>query len=403
MVMKKSILLSSALLSLISLASCSNKTYYHDLNKLVNYMHTVVFDDYPEDLAPTDVDPVIPDPSCSTICNANLFGRNLDYFYSEIPSFLVKMNASEKRYASLGITYNVKMSDDDVVVIERNNIRNANEINIIPNRMVDGINENGVACCLNTCSLEDLPQGTVTGTNPGKPRLYAYSVCRYVLDHAQSAKDAIKLLEDRDIYIIGKEATSLHYMIADKDETYVVEMFDNKLVCRKKENGERIMTNSYLNLTPEQIKATYEEGYTGDMTYPNYAHGVERYEHLKENYSKSNTVETMRNTLKEIRFSSMYPHCDVFPVEPINPTEDYSQTQIAKGEYLGWEELYLGTRMVLENHRRDLGILYDTWITTHSVIYDLDNKKADVIIQEDYSRSFEVTFNDFQVKQVDLI
>lgn len=403
MVMKKSILLSSALLSLISLASCSNKTYYHDLNKLVNYMHTVVFDDYPEDLAPTDVDPVIPDPSCSTICNANLFGRNLDYFYSEIPSFLVKMNASEKRYASLGITYNVKMSDDDVVVIERNNIRNANEINIIPNRMVDGINENGVACCLNTCSLEDLPQGTVTGTNPGKPRLYAYSVCRYVLDNAKSAKDAIKLLEDRDIYLIGKETTSLHYMIADKDETYVVEMFDNKLVCQKKENDNRIMTNSYLNLTPEQIKATYEEGYTGDMTYPNYAHGVERYEHLKESYSQSNTVETMRNTLKEIRFSSMYPHHDEVPLKPDNPTEDYSQTQIKNNDFPYWKELYLGTRMVLENHRRDLGILYDTWITTHSVIYDLDNKKADVIIQEDYSRSFEVTFNDFQVKQVDLI
>ena len=403
MVMKKSILLSTTLLTLISLTSCNNKTYYHDLKKLTNYMHTVVFDDYKEDLAPTHIEPIPGMPSCSTISNNNYFARNLDYYYSEIPSFIVKMKASKKRFASIGLTYNINITEDDVVVIERNKNNNANVINIIPNRMVDGINENGVACCLNTCSLEDLPGGTIIGTNPGKPRLYAFSVCRYVLDHAKSAKHATELLENMDIYLIGNEKSNLHYMISDKEETYVVETFDNQLVCKKKDNDERIMTNYYLNLTDEQIKGTYEEGYTGDMSLPNYAHGVERYNCLKSRYSSLTNVDAIRNALKEIRFSNMYPAREEMPTEPINATEDYSQTQIHNHDYEGWEELYLGTRMVLENHRRDLGLMYDTWITTHSVIYDLDNKKADVIIQEDYSRSFEVTFDDFDIKQVDLI
>lgn len=401
MVMKKSILLSTTLLTLISLTSCNNKTYYHDLKKLTNYMHTVVFDDYKEDLAPTHIEPIPGMPSCSTISNNNYFARNLDYYYSEIPSFIVKMKASKKRYASVGLTYNINITEDDVIVIERNKKQNADVINIIPNRMVDGINENGVACCLNTCSLEDLPQGTVTGTNPGKPRLYAFSVCRYILDHAKSAKDAIDLLNERDIYLIGNEKSNLHYMIADKDETYVVETFDNRLVCKKKENDERIMTNSYLNLTPEQIKATYEGEYKGDL--PNYAHGVERYDKLKEQYNNLTSVDAIRNALKEIRFSNMYPACEEMPTEPINATEDYSQTQIHNNDYPYWKELYEGTRAVLENHRRDLGLIYDTWITTHSVIYDLNNKKAHLVVQEDYSRSFEITFDDFNVKQVDLI
>lgn len=405
-IINKVSLLSLASISLFSFASCGKKTYYHDITKLVPYMHMISYDDYAVDTELESVEKSsLASPGCSVIKNGNFLGRNFDFYYSYTPYFLIKVKGNANRYASIGIAYNSNLEEDDIIATEKNKDIHNHQVEIVPNHTVDGINENGVTCSINVADLKDLPgkDKTITGTNPGKPNLYAYFVCRYVLDRAKSAKHAIELLEETNIYLEGHEVSNLHYIIADKDETYAVELYDNKLVSKKKEGDEQIMTNFYLNLTNEQIKATYEDGYTGDMTLPNNAHGVERYVHLKKKYNVSDSVASIRNTLKEIRFSTIYPDCGgEIPAEPINPTEDYSQTQIHDKKFEGWEELYQGTRMVLDNHRRDIAKEYDVWITTHSSIYDIDNKKLSLIVQEDYSRSFEVSLDDFIINQVSL-
>ena len=134
---------------------------------------------------------------------------------------------------------------------------------LIPNIMMDGINENGVIANMNVVDFKDGGSPSMT-TNPGKPQLYLYSTVRYILDHATSALHAIDLLNEHDLYTLNRHANNIHLMIADPKETYIVEFIkepDKDFVsvrADKKEGDEQIMTNFYNNLTKEEIKATYD-------------------------------------------------------------------------------------------------------------------------------------------------
>ena len=77
---------------------------------------------------------------------------------------------------------------------------------------------------------------------------------RYVLDHARSAGHAVSLLEQANI-VGGFGNYGLHWMIADANDTYIVEVINGQLSVSK--NKFSYMTNFYLNYGPVQESQTF--------------------------------------------------------------------------------------------------------------------------------------------------
>lgn len=391
--MKRLMLLSFLPLSLLSLFSCGSKTYYTSIKQIAPFLHEVVYEDYASDdkHETTDMDAGDMDFGCSSVRNGNLYGRNYDYYYTNSPSFLVKVKRSKNRFQSIGIANSLNINEDDVISLEKKEL-NQHLINIVPNFTLDGINENGVIANMNVVDFKDGGSPNMT-TNPGKPQLYLYSTVRYILDHATSALHAISLLNDHDLYTLNRHANNIHLMIADPKETYIVEFIkepDKDFVsvrADKKEGDEQIMTNFYNNLTKEEIKATYDIKVPLNPEYNLNAHGVERYNYIKNNYRFCASSDSMASILEHVSYGNIYLN----PFEPDFPSEDFNQTEIFSGDFEGYDKIYSITRDVIDNQKRDIGRKMDVWITMHRSIYNIQEKTLRLNVQEQYD--FEHTYN----------
>jgi len=215
-------------------------------------------------------------PACSAIRCDSLFGRNFDWYYDEMPEFVMYTKAKEGRYASLGVASPISILKDKQV----NGLWGKFILGKLPAFTVDGINEKGVACCINVVPQCDC--GATVGTNPGKPELYSALFVRYVLDNASSAREAIALLDDRNIYtsVAFGLREDYHFLIADSTSTYVVEFVNNQPVVLE---GRHYMTNFHLSagVTP-------------------HAMGLERYEIIGNGYENAASMEGMLNLLKSV-------------------------------------------------------------------------------------------------------
>lgn len=389
-------------LSLLSLNSCAKNNYYSDAKQIAPFLHEITYNDYEYDskyetLTVDDMTGL--DFGCTAIRNGNLYGRNYDYYYSNSPSILVKMKSNNERYKSIGIANHFGLEDDDLVNLEKS--RGAQHaINIIPNFMLDGINENGVVCNMNIVDTDD-GGGKVLSTNPGKPKLYIFFALRYILDNAKSAEHAIQLLNEHDIYALEQNTNNVHFMIADANKTYIVEFITKngltKLRAEEKYSKERVMVNFYNNLTPQEAAATYKNtpaAYSPIKNYNNNAHGTERYEFIQDHYEDCETTYGMWSVLHDIRYGIMYLN----PEEPDWPSEDFSQEEIYAveemgGEYKDYRDIYNLTRFILDSGRRDLGRVGDTWITMHSEIFDIEEKTMRLNVQEDYVNTYNYDLN----------
>lgn len=92
---------------------------------------------------------------------------------------------------------------------------------------LDGINDAGVVCNINVVPTGD--KGRTTGTG-GNYDLCGLSVVRFILDNADSAKDAINKLQSKNIWMpnSGGYDLEIHLMVSDGTDTFVVEFVNNK-------------------------------------------------------------------------------------------------------------------------------------------------------------------------------
>lgn len=422
MKIKKLFLLLASLTSLSSLNSCnSQKKLYSNLSAIVPYLHKVTFTDYSDEHTdefikwieemfgtsnPDYANLLTCNFGCSDLRNGNLFGRNLDLFYSRLAEFVVKVEANKEkgRFASIGTAIHPYFTEEDVLRLEKSGTY-SKELETLPYITCDGINENGVACAMNTCSLIDA--GKFDHTNEGKEEIFLLYLVRFVLDYATSAYHAVTLLESYDItypYELAMEVgleDSGHLMIADAQETYIVEFFDNQVVAKKADAINQaegnVMTNFYNNMSDGREKETYtkeeESCYKG---YDKYAEGVERYEKLMDQYDITNDFAGMFLAMKSVRASDTY----LSPTVPNWPSDDVDQTIIrderkfsdwtkGEGEYKddphSYPNIYKINMEILSSEDRDNSLFNDVWITTHTAIYDIKDRKMSICAQECYA------------------
>lgn len=303
-----------------------------------------------------------PAGACASVRNGNFFGRNYDGKYDFVRECVIHTPAVNGRHAVVGVAASINVDDTQPIIIPVNGY-----FKYLPFCTLDGINDAGFVCSLN---LVEADYGKTTGTNPGKEDLNVYMAVRYLLDNAGSVEEAIKLLEDKNLYC--SQNFELHFMMADSKETAIVEFINNKMVVKK---DATIMTN-YFN-TQEGLNA--------------HAKGVERYEILKESYAEGSTKEGMLGLMDKVRYSRLYDRNTTKPW--------YSEfNSLAKGVDFNTPKAELAA--MLEKHTQ----IYETrkrtddcWTTKHVSVYDIANKTLTVISQED-GKKFE-----FGIAQVNYI
>lgn len=309
---------------------------------------------------------------CSAVYNNGIVGRNVDFPYSEIPDFIVHVKAGNGRYESIGMAMAaINVDDED---IEKGFDRQKK--NVVAMSLVDGINEKGVMIEYNYIDTTDV--GIIKNTNLGGKEVFLGRVVRYILDYASSAKEATEIL--KSINITGTEnkflssQSGLHYMVADKNECYIVEIFDNKLKISKS-NQYKISTN--FTLTTEK---------------PNlHGSGIERYEILKKHYDEGISVDGMSKLMQRVAFMKNAYDYEKENIWYSENNADMTQfggknlTIYSKKEDYG--EKINETKKTIKILKRDPAL--DIWQSIHTVIYDLKNLYMRVYTQENYEKHFE--------------
>lgn len=346
------------------------------LTKLQNFFYTAKYTEVNYEFAKKYQNKTLLKPSgCSCARNSNLVGRNYDAKYDNSNEFLIKVDSTQTRHASLGIATGVINNS-----LTNINTREYNKVyRLLPFYVVDGINDAGVVIAMNVITRG--VKKRTTGTNKECEKLCLLSVPRYVLDYADSVDTAISILREKNLYapISDNYAPELQFMIADKDKTVVVEFVNNKMVVLENEN---ILTNFYLKDFDKSQRKLGE-----------YTVGLERYNIIKKNLTSAYNLEGMLELMKSVRISRAYD----LSVNPFWYT-DY------EGEYV-----YPDFSFVLNNYNRGADELKGStddageykpaldsaivkyklhqrngtfYHTIHSSVYDIENKKVTLMLQE---------------------
>lgn len=313
---------------------------------------------------------------CSSVRNGDFHGRNLDIYMTDLPVLIVWTEKGEEHFASMGLTVDPNyfltlLKEHDLAV--RDDEKLAENLDIAPLAMMDGINENGVVINMNMLPGEDVNNDK--GSNPCALELSYYMVPRFVLDHATSARHAVDLLKERNI-VQKPKLFEMHFMISDPKETLVVEVVNNEL---KVIENPHIMTNYFLSLP---------------LT--THAIGFERKDLIEKYYAEGNTLEGMSKLMSRVAYTQTYKldtkpfwysehfgyYEDIDKDFTINtPKDDKDFVKHIESEAKN------ATAASLVNNP---GMIWDTLSTS---VYNIKNKTLRLFIHENYNRGFDFKLN----------
>lgn len=370
-------LMPGAILALCTtlLTGCVREDGPDDLapDKLGEYLYYIEYDDYIPDIAGSVTQTGLKG-GCSTVRNGNLLGRNLDMGYCDCPEFVVRMKASKKRFASIGLSANPYIGTN-VSELSRD------ELMRMPAITNDGINENGVLASVHVVLTDGIDD--MSGTNEGGKVLDGRYVVRYVLDHAKSAQHAVALLEQANI-VGGFEHYGLHWMIADEKDTYIVEVIGGRLSVSRNEYN--YFTNFYTNYGPVQAMQTAAGAVFADMPLLNeMAIGVERWDYIRSHYEESDTFEGMARLMENVKATTVYTQTED-ELWLTEHTTDGLTIHSSREDFLR----EAAVQQELFEHRDRTNPQGD-WISWHTSVYDIAKQKLTVWSQEDYSRPYVFT------------
>lgn len=350
------------------IVGCSPKQQYGEVTKVADYLYEVTYEDMDESLF-DQVQDVQNKCACSSVRNGAFHGRNLDLYYNEGVEVIVHMKAGKDRFASVAVCG--ATPDLTAEAIEKADPKMMAKLPLLT---LDGINEKHVAVNVNVVPSIDSP--IATGTNPGKKKMHMAVAPRYILNHAESAANAVELLKDRDLFGGFGSEFGLHLMISDPKETYIVEIINNEIKTRKggREDIGNVMTNFYCTL-PELTP---------------HADGVERCKILKDNYAEGSTEEGMAKLMQRVKYSQAY----VRGTDPFWDTESCGLVTTDDGRVVDVTidtphdsvMVYMEDSFkAFERHERK----GEFWQTVHTSVFDIDKCTLLVFVQEDYNHSYK--------------
>ena len=296
-----------------------------------------------------------------------------------------------------------------------------------------GVNEHGVTCNSNVMPISDgtnciyqllgekvvpdmSPAGGTHPEYPASSNLNMGVTVQFVLDNAESAADAIRKLNGRNIYGGLGGFDYMQLMIADPNRTLVVEFLgpymlvlgfdaeDTKEALEQEfadvaasgkvlfvNNGQKpIMTNWWHFFDTNTVTVAF-------TNHQNHANGVERYRVLDQYYDESATFEGMQGLMKRVKFSNagtLVPDQDEFypftddNVPPRPSWEDFTNDTAI----IGWADEFVkqyNRQIFVERKRGDFS---GNWMTAHSAVIDMERKTLDIVVWEDWDNSYQFSF-----------
>ncbi len=176
-------------------------------------------------------------PTSSVAFNGRLMGVST---LQEREATVVRIPATESRHASIGMTY----AEEHPFIL-----------------MSEGMNDAGLACCICGIGVDD--KGRTLGTAEGKGRLNASTAVRFLMDGADSVRDAVRMLSEKDVYCIGNES---HLLLCDRKGSAAVEFIDDRMTVTY---GANILTGFYVS------------GFETEADLSDHPRGLERYRVLE--------------------------------------------------------------------------------------------------------------------------
>ena len=361
-----------------------------------NDLFGIEYDDYNFDYCVEFFEKNRPDPlpACSEVRKGNFVGRNLDYYINRNACAVIRMNHTDSHFASVGI---VGCWSGFTADLARSGVYD-NVYEILPCRTCDGINEKGVYIGVNVMptgetsfDYENWRSGEwgkgAAYTNPGSDKTYCtLYLTRYVLDHASSVDDAVKLINDVNWYEPvdyphENEAQAFHWMISDGKRNCVLEFIDNKAVFTWARDLSQpslgtIMTN-FTNAIFE--KAVIQK----------HGIGYERYDVLR--YAYSDTEESfkgMEELMKKVWYSNTYTKAigaaDFWMTELCSDALD-SKVLYGNQNLWNYPTFTNAVKMFKEMWNNPDYWYTDTtplWFTVHTSVYDLSRQEMEVLVHE---------------------
>lgn len=243
----------------------------HDNNIYsMTYKRDYFFDDFLKSGASTDaelqnfiikkllhglsIDFDLPDYGCSSFTATtseghHTFARNLDIDFA--PVMAVK-TYPKNGYASVSMVNLSALGFS--MAYAPNSLMDRLLLLAAPYVPFDGMNEKGVAICVNMVNGEDVQQNT------DKVDITTTTLIRLVLDKAKNIDEAVELINKYDLH--DSTGGPYHFLIADKSgKSVIVEYYQNEMQVVESEGNFQIMTNHALNdLEPSEstFTRTYE-------------------------------------------------------------------------------------------------------------------------------------------------
>lgn len=323
--------------------------------------------------------------SCSAVYKDGKFGKNFDWYYNNNVDFVVR--ASGNGYKSIGVAGSVgKLTKEFVESDQYDDI-----YKIVPFVINEGVNEKGVFVGVNVVPSAETKSGIpfstpTTGTNP---QLESEPVCamilnKIILDKCATADEAVIMIRD-NMNIYCPTDNEFHFIIGDKSAQYIVEFINNDTKVINITNNYPWMTNYY------RFSAEFNsDGQVDYHSLTDHATGITRSDIIASNYDNLTDMrELMANDLK---FTQAYtvPWMDEF----CGDYETFGNLTIAD-VYEAPEKYYSLINYVQDLYEHRDRSVSNTWQTTHSCVYDIDEQNLYVIVQEDgISYEFGFGFGD---------
>lgn len=344
--------------------------------------------------------------ACTSWRNGQYHGRNLDWYQSNYGCLIVQMPKGGKvRHASVATVNASTIVTHDFI---RQGVLSDEMRKMLPAMSTDGINDAGVAININIVPHQ--PGDAYIGPEGD---LCCACVVRYVLDNAGSVTEALELLRSRTVSqslaeVAGDES---HYMISNADSTVVVEFPQGQMQVisftrtdqgwYSPQGNPAIMANFY-DYAAEQYEVGSDEFYDYHPT----AMGVERWLTVQAQYdqAKIDVASNLAIAQSVWYFKNIMVDKSLWYTENAVPGSCYGKDE------QGWYFMAAGQRVDasgarqamqgywkanMESYWKDYELQYGQlsdphvagnmfWETSHTVVYDLQNKKGYLYPFENY-------------------
>ena len=378
----------------IVLAACGNAPQRAN-TPITDYLYGVEYDDYDFEAGTKALEHYKPAAAgCSEVRKGDFVGRNLDWYINHDASAVIKVNSSEKRYASIGVVGCCTRFDDAFAESGE-----YGEIyGLLPMFTVDGINENGLYVGVNVMPTGETstdPEKWNAGswglgaafTNPSSDKTFCVTyLVRVLLDNASSvaeAKELVRSINWFEPYGFPHEgeSQSFHWLISDPDESAVLEFIENEPYFNENpgtcEPGfGTIMTNFTNKLMADGLMQTSGAGY-------------ERWDTLAAAYGQDEaSFESMHELMKKAWYTQLYTS------DPTAP--DHFMTEVASQKHPAsvlyhnpeyrnseeWAEIAAGLKKDYANPENWHSSDSPLWYTTHTSVYRISTRELHVILHE---------------------